>query len=48
MQELCDSVNKNKYRVKYIEGLRSDCDLEVEEIEDPATKYFSERKEVQR
>jgi len=33
MQELCNSVNKNKYRVKYIEGLRSDCDLEVEEIE---------------
>ena len=33
MQELCDSVKKNKYRVKYIEGLRSDCDLEVEDIE---------------
>tara|TARA_R100001440_G_scaffold5149_3_gene11196 strand:- start:460 stop:948 length:489 start_codon:yes stop_codon:yes gene_type:complete len=33
MQELCDSVSKNKYRVKYIEGLRSDCDLEVEEVE---------------
>lgn len=33
MQELCDSVKKNKYRVKYIEGLRSDCDLEVEEVE---------------
>ena len=32
MQELCDSVKKNKYRVKHIEGLRSDCDLEVEKI----------------
>lgn len=32
IQELCDSVLKHRYRVRFIEGLRSDHDIEVEEI----------------
>jgi len=32
IQELCDSVLKHRYRVRLIEGLRSDHDIEVEEI----------------